>query len=131
MTTKKKTSSKKGSKRQIPEYDDHEVKVLRAHEYFNKKRKQEVLFFDVEINGVRINGCTLVDGKNGEFTSFPSYKGSDGEYYNYAWVGLSDKDQKKISKQVHEMLDDEDEDDEDEDDEEDEESDYDDSLPFA
>ena len=84
---------------------DKEIKVLRANVY-SKKGKKDVTFFDLEVNGVSIYGCTLVDGKKGTFTSFPSYKGSNDKYYHYAWVELDDTDQAVIEDQIQELLED-------------------------
>lgn len=75
-----------------------ELKVLRAKEYKNST------FIDLEINGVKIYGCRYVEGKNGDFISFPSYKGSDGKYYNYAWAELSADDVKNIDEQIDKLL---------------------------
>lgn len=84
-----------------------EIEVTRAHNYANKKTKKETTFFDMKVNGVSIYGCTLVEGKNGTFVSFPSYKGSNDKYYNHAWVELSDDDIESISDQVQQLLDEE------------------------
>lgn len=75
-----------------------ELKVLRAKEYKNS------CFIDLSINGVKIYGCRYVEGKNGDFISFPSFKGKDGEYYNYAWVELSADDVKNIDEQIDKLL---------------------------
>lgn len=84
---------------------DKEIKVLRANLY-QKKGKKDVTFFDLEVNGVTIYGCTLVDGKQGSFTSFPSYKGSNDKYYKHAYVELDDNDQAIIEDQIQELLED-------------------------
>ena len=74
------------------------LKVLRAKEYKNST------FLDLEINGVKIYGCRYVEGKNGDFISFPSYKGNDGKYYNYAWADLSADDVKAIDAELDKLL---------------------------
>ena len=74
------------------------VKVLRAKEYKN------TTFFDVEINGVKIYGCRFVEGKNGDFVSFPSYKGSDGKYYSHAYIELDDAMVALIDEQIDKLL---------------------------
>ena len=81
-----------------------EIEVTRAHVFANKKTKKETTFFDMKVNGVSIYGCTLVDGKNGTFVSFPSYKGSNEKYYNHAWVELSDDDIELIETLVSDAL---------------------------
>ena len=44
--------------------------------------------FDLTVNGVKIYGCRVVEGKNGDFIGFPSRKGSDGKYYSHAYAAL-------------------------------------------
>lgn len=61
---------------------------------------------DVEINGITIYGMRVVEGKNGEFLSFPQTKGKDGKYYSICWAKLSDKDQKDILKAIEDKLND-------------------------
>lgn len=75
-----------------------DAKVIRANQVEN------TVYFDVVINGVTIYGCKVIEGKNGDFVSFPSHKGKDGKYYSHAYVKLSDDDTAGIVKQVEEML---------------------------
>lgn len=74
------------------------AKVVRANQL------EDLVFFDVEINGVTIYGCKVVEGKNGDFISFPSHKGKDGKYYNHAYIKLTDEQAKDIISQVENML---------------------------
>ena len=74
------------------------AKVIRANQV------DDLVFFDVEINGVTIYGCKVIEGKNGDFISFPSHKGKDGKYYNHAYIKLSDDQAKDIISQVENML---------------------------
>ena len=74
------------------------AKVVRANQV------EDLVFFDVDINGVTIYGCKVVEGKNGDFISFPSHKGKDGKYYNHAYIKLSDDQAKDIISQVENML---------------------------
>ena len=74
------------------------VQVIRAKEYKN------TIFFDVEINGVKIYGCRYVEGKNGDFVSFPSYKGSDGKYYNHCYIELDEAMVALIDEQIDKLL---------------------------
>lgn len=60
--------------------------------------------FDLELNGVKIYGLFVVEGKTGDFISWPSRKGSDGKYYNYCYAALSDKDLKDILAEVETQL---------------------------
>ena len=74
------------------------AKVVRANQV------KDLVYFDVEINGVTIYGCRVVEGNNGDFISFPSHKGKDGKYYNHAYIKLSDDQAKDIISQVENML---------------------------
>lgn len=65
----------------------------------------DLVFFSLELNGVIINNCRVAEGKNGEFVSFPTYKGSNGQYYNVVYCAISDEDTKKILDQVQAELD--------------------------
>lgn len=76
-----------------------QIEVTRAKQF-----KDGGTVFDVVINGVSIYGCRVVEGKNGDFVSFPAYKGSDGKYYSHAYIKLSDADTENIVKQVEEMI---------------------------
>ena len=75
-----------------------DIKVLRAKEY------QNTVFIDLEVNGVRIYGCRYVEGKNGDFISFPSYKAKDGKYYNHAYVELDEAMVSLIDEQIDKLL---------------------------
>lgn len=74
------------------------AKVTRANQV------KDTVYFDVEINGVTIYGCKVIEGKNGDFISFPSHKGKDDKYYNHVYIKLSEDDTKNIISQVEEML---------------------------
>ena len=76
----------------------YDLKVLRAKEY------KETVFFDLEVNGVKIYSCRFVEGKNGDFVSFPSYKGKDGKYYSYAYVDLDEAMVSLIDEQIDALL---------------------------
>lgn len=62
------------------------------------------VYFSVKINGVTINSCRVVEGKNGDFISFPSYKGKDGNYYDYVYAPLADDDSRAILEEVEKQL---------------------------
>lgn len=74
------------------------AKVTRANQV------NDTVFFDMEVNGVTIYGCKVIEGKNGDFVSFPSHKGKDGKYYNYAYVKLSDEATSDIVSQVEKLI---------------------------
>ena len=54
------------------------------------------VFFTLELNGIYIHSCKVVEGKNGDFISFPQYKGSNGKWYSYVWAPLSEADSNHI-----------------------------------
>lgn len=85
-------------KKEVNEAVKVDAKVVRANQV------NDTVFFDMEVNGVTIYGCKVVEGKNGDFISFPSHKGKDGKYYNHAWVKLSDEDSAAIIEQVEKAL---------------------------
>lgn len=59
---------------------------------------------DVEINGVTIYGCFIVEGKNGDFISFPQRRGTDGKYYYIAYVSMSQDDTAAIVAEAERLL---------------------------
>ena len=75
------------------------VEVVRAKSFDNGG-----VVFDVIINGVSIYNCRVVEGKNGDFISFPARKGSDGNYYSHAYIKLTEDDTKQIIGQVEKAL---------------------------
>lgn len=85
-------------KKKTDEAVNVEAKVTRANQV------KDTVFFDVVINGVTIYGCKVVEGKNGDFISFPSHKGKDDKYYNHVYIKLTDEQTSNIIHQVEEML---------------------------
>lgn len=75
----------------------NEIKVLRAKKYKGTQ------FVDLEINGVKVYGCRLIDSKTGKFIGFPSYKGSDGKYYSHAYIELSEEEIEQIENDIKDM----------------------------
>lgn len=60
--------------------------------------------FDLELNGIRIYGCFVVEGKDGDFISLPQRQGKNGKYYSIVWARFSDEDQKDILAEVEKAL---------------------------
>lgn len=60
--------------------------------------------FDLEVNGIKIYGCNVVEGSKGDFISLPQRKGSDGKYYSIVYFRFSEKDQKDILQEVENQL---------------------------
>ena len=85
------------------------IEVLRAHDLTKDDQEGCNIAVDLKINGVTIYGCFYREGKdkNGKdysMISFPSHKGNDGKYYNYAYVKLTDEDVEKISGDIEKFL---------------------------
>ena len=106
------TSSKgnAGGSGSAPEFIKLEsYEVTRAKEF--SKDGESWHNADVKINGVTIYGCRAVtykdhkDGKEKDFLAFPERKGSDGNYYKYAFAPLSPADQQKICDAIWAKLD--------------------------
>lgn len=77
-----------------------EIKVLRAKMY------KKTTFFDFEVNDVNIYGCRFIEGKNGNFIGFPSYKSNtNNKYYNHVYVELSEDEINQIEDQINDLLD--------------------------
>lgn len=74
------------------------VKVTRAKPY-----KDNLTFFDMELNGIMIYGCRFIEGSHGDFVGFPS-KENDGEYYNVCWAKLSEDAIKVIKTKIEDIL---------------------------
>lgn len=63
------------------------------------------VFFDMTINGVKINGCNLALNKDGEpFIGLPSKKGKDGKYYPVCYIRFSGDDTQKIIELIEQKL---------------------------
>lgn len=76
------------------------LEVTRAHSWGEGKGAS----FDMKLNGISLYNCRVVEGKNGDFISFPSYKGNDGKYYSHYWAKLSEETSEEIIAKVEEML---------------------------
>lgn len=88
---------------------DLKWEVTRANDLSKDDQDGCTIAFDIIINDVKIYGCFYREGKdkNGnDYTmiSFPSHKGSDGKYYSYAYVKLTDEQVDAISKDIEKVL---------------------------
>ena len=99
MTKGTKTTEKK--EREYIKITNLNVDNVRAFE----GNKSTTVFFTLIINGVSIYNCKVVEGKNGDFISFPQTKGSNEKWYNVAYAAISPEDSEKILTQVQTLLD--------------------------
>ena len=76
-----------------------DVKIKRAYEFDNGN-----VSFDMEYAGMTFYRMTVVKTKDGkEFVSFPSYE-SNGKWFNYYYMPLSEKDQDALIDLVYEVV---------------------------
>lgn len=59
---------------------------------------------DLEMNGITIYGVRVVEGKNGDFLSFPQRKGQDGKYYSIVYAPLCKEDQDAVLAAIERKL---------------------------
>lgn len=83
---------------------EYSAKVLKA-----KEVKDGKIIFAMEVNDIKIYGCwyneyKTKDGKDGTMLSFPSYTGSDGNYYNYVWFPISTDLKANIIAQIAKLV---------------------------
>ena len=88
---------------------DYVVNVLRAKDFTEKSKLDTNVYFDMEVNGIKIYRCWLEDGINKDgkeysLISLPSQKGKDGNYYSVAWFPISKELTKEIREQIVKML---------------------------
>lgn len=69
-----------------------------------KNGKNGFAFFTLIYYDMKIYSCKVLTGEHGDFVAFPSSKGKDGNYYNIAWMELSEADTKSIIKMVEDAL---------------------------
>ena len=83
---------------EMNEIDVLSFEVSRVNQY------KDTVFFDLTINGIKIYGCTVVEGKKGDFISFPSKKGKDDKWYSIVYARLSNSDQDIILSEIEKQL---------------------------
>lgn len=98
---KSKTNKKQVNYIEVERADVRNVRVVET-------KSGDIIFFTLMLNGVFINNCKVISGKNGDFISFPQYKGNDDKWYNVVYAPLSDEDQKSILDLVQDALNEED-----------------------
>lgn len=76
------------------------VKVTRAFAFDNGS-----VSFDLVVNNqFYFNNMRIVEGKEKDFISFPSYKGKDDKYYSHCWFRIDEELEKQIIELVKEKL---------------------------
>lgn len=78
-----------------------EWKIVEGMEAFTVIGTRERFSINFEIAKdfrVCINGCRMVDGKNGLFISFPSWKDKEGKYHQYCYFTFTPEEVLMIAK---------------------------------
>lgn len=86
-----------------PENTKNYLKVTQAdvdHVRVVEIENRVQVFFTLTLNGVSINNCRVVEGKDGDFIGFPARKGNDGKYYKHVYANISPEDSKAILDKV-------------------------------
>jgi hypothetical protein len=103
MAVKRKNTENNTEKEEILLFD---AEVIRAKDLGDKG-----IVLDLKLNGVTIYGCWYREyedrknpGDKKSFIAFPSRKGTDGNYYNYAYIKIDDHMLQEIEKQIEAKL---------------------------
>ena len=99
MAKKASTKAKKAEYKELNATEDIVVRVYPGDE----DRLSASLTIETTAGHIVIYG-QAVNGKNGWFFSYPSYKGKDGEYHNIVYA-LEKEVNENISEALSEMLD--------------------------
>lgn len=102
-------NKKADTNKEVEQAQELAIEVVRAHDLTKDGQEGCNIAVDLKINGVTIYGCFYREGKdkNGkdyQLVSFPSHKGNDGKYYNYAYVKLQQSDIDFISSEIEKLL---------------------------
>lgn len=76
--------------------DWNDVKGMEGFSVIGNKDRFSISFLVYEGLRIGVNGCRVVDGKKGEFISFPAWKDKDGDYHDYCYMTFDEKETKKI-----------------------------------
>lgn len=96
---KPETNNETGNKREFQTIKLNDFAVKRVKMWDNGG-----VSADLVLNGVEIYGVRVVEGKNGDFLSYPQRKGSDGKYYHIARAPLCDVDQEAVIAEIERKL---------------------------
>ena len=94
-----KKSNKKVESKEIETLEVTDWDVLSVRE-----TKKGFVFFNLKLNGITIYGCKVIESDKGDFISFPSYKGTDGNYYSHVYARLDDMTTNEIIAEIEKQL---------------------------
>lgn len=87
------------TKNKAPERVQHVYSVRRAKEF-----KDGRIVFDLNVDDITIYGCRIIQGKKGDFVSFPQRQGNDGNYYSHVYLALTEEETEEILEKVDKLL---------------------------
>lgn len=97
----RRTAGKKSStsQKEFMKINFDDLNISRAFAFDNGN-----VSFDMEYKGMKLYRLTVVETKKGDtFISFPSYE-SNGKWYSYYYMPISDKDQETIIDMVYDVV---------------------------
>ena len=103
MKTPNKGANNKGANTEKKTMALRDFSVKNAHCGTTQDGKTWILA-DLEMNGITIYGVRVVEGKNGDFLSFPQRKGQDGKYYSIVYAPLCEEDQNAVLAAIERKL---------------------------
>ena len=65
------------------------VKGMDGFKTIGTKERFSISFDATDDLHISVNGCRVVNGKNGEFISFPAWKDKSGNYHNYCYYNFN------------------------------------------
>ena len=97
---------KKQENKQEREYLEVRIVEVSNVKVVDAQNGATLIFLTLNLNGVSINNCRIATTKDGrDFVAFPSYKGSNGQYYSYVYAPLSEEDTAAICELVQKEID--------------------------
>lgn len=95
----------KKSNKKVVSNDEKEVLEVTDWEVLQaRETKNSFVFFNLKLNGITIYGCKVIEGKDGDFISFPSYKGTDDRYYSHVYARLDEMLVQEIIAEIEKKL---------------------------
>ena len=82
---------------EVTSWNVSDVRVLET-------RRGDLVVFTLELNGITIYNCKVATSKNGDFISFPQYKGSDDKYYSHIYAALPEEYSKVILQSIQDII---------------------------
>ena len=72
--------------------DWKEVKGMAGFTVIGTRDRFSISYTPIEDFRIGMNGCRVIDGRNGSFISFPAWKDSEGNYHDHCYMTFSDEE---------------------------------------